>query len=190
RWWVRREQVPASALVHPVPETWRRARATRMRPVIPSSQRALAERSRYGEPRCLRGAMPHHPVPVVDPGGAKSPCLRLLLLQSLDELWHNREQVAHDPEVSDVEDWRVAVLVDRDDGLRGLHPGEVLDRARDAQRDVELGGDRNASLPHLEIVVGVPRVHRDSGGTHRGPDLIGELLNELEPVLRADAAAA
>ena len=59
--------------------------------------------------------------------------------QLLRQLRHDLEQVAHEAVVGDLEDRRLGVLVDRDDHLAVLHAGEVLDRARDADRDVELG---------------------------------------------------
>ena len=46
-----------------------------------------------------------------------------------------------DAVVGDLEDRRLGVLVDRDDGARALHADEVLDRAGDAERDVELRRD-------------------------------------------------
>ena len=45
-----------------------------------------------------------------------------VLAQQLDELGHDRVDVAHDREVAELEDRRVRVLVDGDDRLRVLHP--------------------------------------------------------------------
>ena len=76
------------------------------------------------------------------------------------------EQVADHAEVGQLEDRRLGVLVDRDDGLRGLHAGPVLDRAGDAERDVELRRDRLAGLPDLELV----RVEAGVDGRPGGAD--------------------
>src|SRR5258706_14269674 len=59
---------------------------------------------------------------------------------------HELEQVADEPVVGDAEDRCLRVLVDRDDHLRILHAGEVLDGARDACRDVQLRSDDLAGL--------------------------------------------
>ena len=54
-------------------------------------------------------------------------------------------QVADDAEIGELEDRRVAVLVDRDDRPGALHADLVLDRAGDADGDVQLR--RHASSP-------------------------------------------
>src|SRR6202011_5218327 len=81
-------------------------------------------------------------------------------LNCLGELRRDLEQVADDAVVGDLEDRRLFVLVDRDDRLRGLHAGAVLDRSGDAQRDVQLWRHGLAGLAHLElarVVAGVDR---------------------------------
>jgi L-aminopeptidase/D-esterase-like protein len=57
--------------------------------------------------------------------------------------------LGHQAVVGDLEDRGLAVLVDRDDGLAALHAGEVLDRARDRDGDVEVGRDDLAGLSDL-----------------------------------------
>ena len=69
------------------------------------------------------------------------------------------------PEVGELEDRRVRVLVDRDDVLRGLHADLVLDRAGDAGGQVELRRDglaRLADLRRVRVPAGVD--HRAGGG--------------------------
>jgi hypothetical protein len=66
------------------------------------------------------------------------------------QLGDDLEQVGDEPVVRDLEDRRVGVLVDRDDDLAVLHAGEVLDRSRDADGDVELRRDDLAGLPDLQ----------------------------------------
>ena len=63
----------------------------------------------------------------------------LLGLDRVGQLGHDLVEVADDPEVRELEDRRIRVLVDRDDVLRGLHPDLVLDRAGDPGGEVELG---------------------------------------------------
>src|SRR5246127_6027170 len=78
-------------------------------------------------------------------------------LDRIGELGSDLEQVAHHAVVGDFEDGRLFILVDRDDGLRGLHARAVLDRAGDAQRDVELGRYRLAGPADLELARVVAR---------------------------------
>src|SRR5437764_172477 len=64
------------------------------------------------------------------------PPLVLQLLHLFGQLRHCLEEIGHQTVVRHLEDRRLGVLVDRDDRLRILHPREMLDRARDADRDV------------------------------------------------------
>src|SRR5258706_16471771 len=82
------------------------------------------------------------------------------------------EQISHQAVVGDLEDRRLGILVDRDDHLAVLHPGQVLDRARDADCDVELGCHDLARLAHLVVVGAVARVHRGARGADRGSQLV------------------
>src|SRR5256885_4973954 len=54
------------------------------------------------------------------------------LFRSGDDL----EQIPHQADVGDFENRRLTVLVDGDDGARVLDARQVLDRTRDADRDV------------------------------------------------------
>src|ERR1700688_2916257 len=77
--------------------------------------------------------------------------LALAGLDRLGQLWGDLEQVTDNAQVGDLEDWRLFVLVHRDDRLRRLHAGSVLDRSGDAQRDVQLRRHGLAGLAHLEL---------------------------------------
>ncbi len=84
--------------------------------------------------------------------------------------------------VGDLEDRRVGVLVDRDDDLRALHAGEVLDGARDADRDVELRRDGAPRLTDLELAAArsprrTPRGSRRSRRRGRRRAARGPALN-------------
>src|SRR5262245_63524960 len=76
----------------------------------------------------------------------------LALLHERGELRDDRVEVADDAQVAELEDGRVAVLVDRDDHLRGLHADLVLDRAGHAEPDVDL---RRHDLAGLDTLSGV-----------------------------------
>src|SRR3546814_3745846 len=56
-------------------------------------------------------------------------------------LWQHLEQVSHQPDVRDLEDRRLGILVDRHDRAGVLEAGQVLDRAADADGHVQVGGD-------------------------------------------------
>src|SRR3954462_8018226 len=114
----------------------------------------------------------------------------LLRLHRSGELRQDLVQVADDAEVGELEDRRVLVLVDRDDVLARLHADLVLDRARDAGREVQLRSDRLAGLADLcrvRVPAGID--HRARGG-NRAAERLGEVLTELEALGLAQAAAA
>src|SRR5437667_9401027 len=74
----------------------------------------------------------------------------LALLELLDELGDDLEHVADDAEIRHLKDRRVGVGVDGHDRLRSLHAGQVLDRARDAAREGEVGLHGLAGLTDLD----------------------------------------
>src|SRR2546422_5146603 len=99
--------------------------------------------------------------------------------QSLEFLGQRRdhlEEVGHDAVIGDLEDRRLRVLVDGDDDLRGAHAGQVLDGARDAEAEVELGRDRAAGLADLEAVRPPAGVHRGARGADGGADHLAHVL--------------
>src|SRR3954466_5213503 len=154
---------------------------SRTRPVVVrrcarSSSRALASstRSTFRSTAPARECLP-------GPGGWNGPAAAsrrerasgggsgVLLPAGLDLLGGGRgdlEQVADDAEVGQLEDRRLRVLVDGDDGLGRLHAGPVLDRAGDADRHVQLRRDGLAGLADLELV----RVPAGVGHRPRGAD--------------------
>src|SRR5947209_14776942 len=62
-----------------------------------------------------------------------------LVSELLGQLRDDLEQVADEAEVGDLKDRGFLVLVDGDDQLRILHARDVLDRARNADRDIDFG---------------------------------------------------
>ena len=82
-------------------------------------------------------------------------------------------------------------LVDRNNRLRVLHSRQVLNRARNPHRDIQLGRDDFARLPDLERVVRIARVDGGAGSTDRGAEGVREGDDgRVERVLGFDAAAA
>ena len=96
----------------------------------------------------------------------------------LRQLRHDREQIADQADIGDLEDRRFLVLVDGDDDLRILHPREVLDRARNADRDIDVGGDDLAGLADLIIVRRIARIDRGARCADRGAELVGERIEQ------------
>src|SRR5580658_9239854 len=83
---------------------------------------------------------------------AMAACLRFPSTYQALELRHDLEQIADQADVRDLENRRLAVLVDRDDRTRILDAGQVLDRAGDAQRHIQLRSDDLAGLADLKLV--------------------------------------
>src|SRR3954471_7304802 len=107
-------------------------------------------------------------------GGGNSPgatgmrrSAALLRLHGLGELRQDLVEIADDPEVGELEDRRVRVLVDREDVLRVLHADLVLDRARDPGREIQLRSDRLARLADLRGVRVPAGVDNGARGGHR-----------------------
>src|SRR5688572_16820274 len=63
--------------------------------------------------------------------------LRLRLLHRFGQRRHNLERVPNNAVVGHLENWRVPVLVDGNDCARRAHAGEMLNGARDTDRNVQ-----------------------------------------------------
>ena len=112
-------------------------------------------------------------------------------LELLGQLRHDLEQVADEADVRDLEDRRFLVLVDGDDRLRILHAGKVLDRAGNADRDIDFGSDDLAGLADLIIVGRIARVDRGAARADARAELVGERVEQrVELLARAERAAA
>src|SRR5437764_722884 len=89
---------------------------------------------------------------------ARTPCSLTALTttkrnsERSDQFGDGGEQVLDEAVVGDAEDRRFLVLVDRDDDLRILHSREMLDRAADADGDIELRRDDLSRLADLPVV--------------------------------------
>src|SRR5690606_21460049 len=105
------------------------------------------------------------------------------------QLRQHLEQIPHQPDVRDLEDRCLGVLVDRHDRAGVLDAGQVLDRAADADGDVQVGGDDLAGLADLQFVGNVAGVDRGARGADGGAELVGEVEDDLEVFFGTDAAA-
>src|SRR4051794_19880843 len=122
--------------------------------------------------------------------GATATLGALLGLHGLGELRDDLVEIADHAEVGELEDRRVGVLVDRDDVLARLHADLVLDRSADARREVELRRDGLARLADLGGVRVPARIDDRAGRGDRAAERAGELLERLEALGLAQAAAA
>src|SRR4029077_5902579 len=113
------------------------------------------------------------------------------LAQRLGQLGKRLIEIGDQAIVGDLEDRRLLVLVDRHDHLGILHAGEMLDRTRNADRDVEVRRHHLAGFPALPVVRRVAGIDRGARGADRRPELVGNRLDVLGEVLaRLHRAAA
>jgi hypothetical protein len=118
--------------------------------------------------------------------GALSP----VLAELRDDRWDYLVEVADHGPVCARDDRCTLVLVDHEDPLGVLAADDVLDRAADAARDVEVGRDPRARLSNLVGMRSPAEVGDDARAADGASEEVRELLEQLEPLLAADAAAA
>src|SRR5690349_7408390 len=114
----------------------------------------------------------------------------LLLFHRSGQLGHDLEEISHDAVVGHLEDRGFLVLVDGHDGLAVLHAGEMLDRAGDADGDIEVGRHHLAGLADLVVVGYVARIDRRAAGAEAGAELVGQSLEQLEVLAARQAASS
>src|SRR5262252_848953 len=90
------------------------------------------------------------------------------------------EQVPDQADIRHLENRRLAVLVDGDDGARVLDAGEVLDGARDADRYIQLRRNDFAGLPDLHLVGRIAGVDGRTGSANRSAELVRKAVENLE----------
>jgi hypothetical protein len=122
--------------------------------------------------------------------GIRSPSTRTSSHQRLFELGQDLEQVAHQAEIGRLEDRRIAVLVDRHDAAGVLDARHVLDRAGDADREIQVRRDDLAGLADLHVVGHVARVHGGAARADRGAERSARLKMSSKFSLLPSAAAA
>src|ERR1700691_186070 len=79
----------------------------------------------------------------------------------------SRIEISDQAVVGYLEDRRLLVLVDGHDDLRILHPRQMLDRARDADGNIEVRRHHLAGLADLPVIGCITGVDRGAGGAHR-----------------------
>ena len=104
------------------------------------------------------------------------------------KLRHRLEQVGHQADVRDLEDRGVLVLVDGDDGLGILHARKVLDRARNADGNIDFRSDDLAGLADLVVVGDIARIDRRAARADPGAELVGERGDDLFEGFRSFSA--
>src|SRR6476620_11580838 len=115
--------------------------------------------------RFLRSA-PSYDEPVREATGAPAPSKTsaLNLSELVRKLRQRGIEVRHQAVIGDLEDRRLLVLVDSNNHLGIFHPGEMLDGARYADRDVEFRRHDLAGLPDLPVVGCVAGIDRRARG--------------------------
>src|SRR6185295_16157454 len=156
---------------------------------------AVSARSLRALGRSLTSVMfairPFYDVPCPETTATDVSLSLALFAQFLRQLRQGLIEVGNQAVVGDLEDRRLLVLVDRHDHLGVLHAGEMLDRTRNADRDVEVRRHDLAGLPDLPVVRRVARVHGGARGADRRADLVGDRLDVFGEVLaRLHRAAA
>jgi hypothetical protein len=89
------------------------------------------------------------------------------------------EKVPDEAIVGDLEDRRFLVLVNGNDDLRILHPGEMLDGAGDADRDVEIGGNDLAGLADLPVIRRIAGIDGGARGADGSTELVGDRQDDF-----------
>mmetsp|Transcript_3680 Transcript_3680/g.8276 ORF Transcript_3680/g.8276 Transcript_3680/m.8276 type:complete len:230 (+) Transcript_3680:38-727(+) len=117
-------------------------------------------------------------------------CLRLFLLHLLLDPVHSLEQVAGVSHVGDAEKWAVFILVHSHNHLAVLHAGDVLNRARYAERDVHLGCHHLTRLSNLHVICAHARIHRRTTRADGGiwPESIREAVQLVKVISNATSS--
>jgi hypothetical protein len=105
------------------------------------------------------------------------------LAERIHQLRHDFKQIPDQPVIRHLKNRRIRILVDRNDDLGFLHPGQMLDGTGDADREVELWRDDLAGLSDLVVIRDETGVDRSTAGAERGTELVGERFEQLLVVL-------
>ncbi len=112
--------------------------------------------------------------------------LRILLIV-LNHLGNNFLDGTVDDVVGDGVDGSVGVVVDRDNDTRLLHTGDVLDLAGDTASDIYLWTNGDTRLTNLTVVIDETGIDGSTAGAYLGMDLLGQVEEHIEVLLRAHA---
>src|ERR1700685_587903 len=109
-----------------------------------------------------------------------------LLLQRLGDL----EDIGDDAVTSDAEDRGTGIGIDRHNGTDVLHAGQMLDRTRNAHRQIQLAGPRGlAGLADLAALRQPARIRDRARAAEDCADRVGELAELLDVGFLTDPAA-
>ncbi len=100
------------------------------------------------------------------------------------------EQIRYQTVIGHLEDRRFFVLVDRNDHLGVLHARQMLDRAGDTDRDVQLWRNDLAGLTDLHVVGHETGIDGSARSTNRSAQLVRQRVEVLEVVTVLHAATA
>ena len=109
--------------------------------------------------------------------------------EGLGQRRQHLHRVADDAVVCVLKDGCIGIGVDSHDHVRTLATHPVLDGARDASGDVELGPHRLAGLPHLPLGIHPAGLHAGARRTNLAAKHTGQFKHQLE-VLRVLQALA
>ena len=109
--------------------------------------------------------------------------------ETLDQCLHDQAPVREGGELRPSEERRCPIRVDGDHGARALDAGHMLTRARDAEREVELGCHGTTALADLPFPRDPSEVDRHAAAADRGVQKIGQHL-EPAKALRSHAPTA
>lgn len=103
-------------------------------------------------------------------------------LNHVDKCGCQGEQIADKTIVGNGEDRRFLVLVDCHNKLRFFYTGQVLDRAGDADRCIQLRGNDLARLTNLKVVRHIASINRCTRGLGRSTELVTQRFDNLRVV--------
>jgi hypothetical protein len=111
-------------------------------------------------------------------------------LNQLLKLRYGFEQISHQAVISHLEDRRFFVLVDRNDHFGVFHTGQMLDRAGNTDRNVQLWRNDFAGLTDLHVVRYETCVDCGARSTHSSAQLVGQGVQVFEVLAVLHATTA
>src|SRR5215204_3742039 len=119
--------------------------------------------------------------------------LPLKLFDFFSQFWDRFEEIGDEAVVSDTEDRRFWVLVYCDNHFRVFHASKMLDRARNANREIEFRSNDFPCLSNLEVIRNKTRVYRRTACSHRcaksinqGFEIRREILSRFQTTAARD----
>lgn len=97
-------------------------------------------------------------------------------------------EICDKADVRDLENRRLAVSVDSDDGAGNLGVGQILDGAQDADGDTEVGDDELVGLSDVQLVGRTVSIDGRARSAGRSAELVREAVEDLEGIGAASGA--